>query len=106
MAGAGGFEPPNGGIKIRSTTISLWQRTIARLGRVACLSFCAALCQFVPDLNAMTLMNYRGDFGVHYKTMVDVGGKCWVVLPHRDIDSPSRFRMITFVGTSTGKNSG
>jgi hypothetical protein len=47
----------------------------------------------------MALTGYRGDFVQHYKTIV--GGKCWVILTHRDVEAPtssSSFGMITFVG--------
>jgi hypothetical protein len=56
---------------------------------------------YYSDIKSMALTGYRGDFGQHYKTMVDVGGKCWVILTHRDVEAPtssSSFGMITFVG--------
>jgi hypothetical protein len=53
---------------------------------------------YYSDIKGMALTGYRGDSGQHYKTMVDVGGKCWVILTHRDVEAPSRFGMITFVG--------
>jgi hypothetical protein len=56
---------------------------------------------YYSDIKSMALTGYRGDLGQHYKTMVDVGGKCWVILTHRDVEAPtssSGFGMITFVG--------
>jgi hypothetical protein len=56
---------------------------------------------YYSDIKSMALTGYRGDFGQHYKTIVNVGGKCWVILTHREVEAPtnsSSFGMITFVG--------